>query len=506
MLGMIDWKGNRHALRPQPAQVPTVKGGRRGFAAARIDRLTSSFRPSYTSVDQEIFRDLAVLRGRSRELANNDPYVKKFLQLCKANVVGPTGIALQSQAKDTNGKLDKGATRQIEDAFARWSKRGVCDVTGKLSWTDVQELVIETVARDGECLVRQVRNYNGNVFRFALQILEADQLEVTYNEDLGNGSYVRMGIEFNVWGRPVAYHILTKHPGDMTLYAPSKAKRERLPADEIIHVYDPLRPGQSRGIPWLHAAILRLNMLGGYEEAELVAARTGASKMGFFVPNPEGAGEYQGEKDEMGNLIMEAEPGSFEVLPTGMDFKQWDPDHPSGNFGPFVKAALRGISSGIGVSYNGLANDLEGVNFSSIRSGVLEERDQWMMVQRWFIETLCEPVFEGWLDMAMLTKQVNLPFSKFEKFKEASWQGRRWQWVDPEKDMQANLLALQMGTKTVEDVIRETGRDPETVLEAVAKSLERLAALGLTDVIDFIYKQGMKNVNPKQDSDGNAAP
>lgn len=476
---------------------------KRMFAAAKIDRLTSDWKTTITSVDQEIFRDLTKLRARSRQLANDNDYVKKFLGLCKTNVVGPTGICLQSQAKDPNGKLDKAAIQLIEEAFSRWAKMGNCDVTGKLSWTDLQELVIETTARDGECLVRKVKNYP-NAFRFALQVLEADQLDVNLNKDLGNGSYIRMGIEFNPWGRPVAYHILTKHPGDLTLYAPGNQKYERVLASDVIHVFDPLRPGQSRGIPWMHAAMTRLNMLGGYEEAELVAARIGAAKMGFFTRQPDANGaNYEGDQDEWGNPIMEAEPGSFETLPVGMDFKTFDPTHPSGNFGPFIKSVLRGISSGLGVTYNGLANDLEGVNFSSIRAGVLEERDQWMMLQRWLIEAFCEPVFSDWLDMALLTQQLRLPYSKFEKFLAVTWQGRRWQWVDPEKDMQASLLALKMGIKSVEDVIRETGRDPNDVLEAIAKSKENLKKLGLTEIFDFIYNQGM---SPNADREKNSVP
>lgn len=474
---------------------------RRNYAAAKVDRLTWSWATSIMSSDQEILRSLENLRARSRELAKNNDYVKKYLTLLKTNVIGPTGMTLQVVSKDPNGRLDTGANQLIEDAFWRWGKKGICEVTGQLSFQKFQELCLESVARDGEILVRKVRNF-GNSFGFALQLIEADHLDIKRNDDLSNGAYIRMGVEFNEWRRPIAYHVLTRHPGDYLHGGQKIFDSERIPADEIIHLYDPVRPGQTRGVPWLHSAMLRLNMLGGYEEAELVAARLGACKMGFFTQAEDGSG-YEGERDDDGNLIEEAKPGMFHQLPVGVSFEQFNPDHPNTNFSNFSKAILRGIASGLNISYHSLASDLEGVNFSSIRSGSLEERDAYMLTQRWLSENLLEPIFEDWLKMAMLKGEVKLPFSKFDKFNSPIFMGRRWSWVDPEKDMQANLLAVQMGVKSVEDVIRETGRDPEDVLTAYAKTKERLESLNLPEIMKFIFKGVTPNDSPSANAGKN---
>lgn len=457
----------------------------RMFSAAQINRLTSGWAQSITSVDQDIFRSLRIMRARSRELSYNNHYVSKFLKLCKVNVVGSQGLKLQMRAKDPDGKLDKRANQIIEEAWQKWAKKGTCDVTGKLSWVDIQKLVIESVARDGEVLVRKVRNWK-NSFRFALQIIEADHLDETYNEDLGSGNYIRMGVEFDAWDRPVAYHILTKHPGDF-LQNGTQRNRERLPAEDIVHIFDSIRPRQSRGIPWMHAAMFKLNMLGGYEEAELVAARSEASKMGFFERTEDGE-SYEGDDEEEGEFITEAEPGTFSILPTGVKLTQWDPQHPAGNFGVFIKSALRGIASGLGCSYNSLANDLEGVNYSSLRHGNLEERDHWMIIQHWFSESLPDQIFPDWLQFAMLTGEVSLPFSKFDKFNSSTWMPRRWPWVDPLKESQANLISAGMGTKDLTDIIREQGQDPDELFERIQKTHETLKGLGLSSITDFIFK------------------
>ncbi len=118
--------------------------------------------------------------------------------------------------------------------------------------------------------------------------------------------------------------------------------------------------------------------------------------MGFYT-SPDGD-QYTGDdSDSAGNLVSDVEPGSFEQLPAGMGFESFDPQHPTTAFDAFVRAALRGASAGLNVSYHTLANDLERVNFSSIRSGVLEEREQWRVLQGWYVEQFCDRVFRRWL-------------------------------------------------------------------------------------------------------------
>lgn len=471
---------------PKP-QLPAKPQRRRNFDAAKVGRLTASMASVSYSSDSEIFRALKLLRARSRELANNNDYIKKFLQLCKTNVVGPNGIQLQNRATKANGDLDRKVNLAIELAWQDWGKIGNCDVTGKLSWKAFQRLFIETVARDGEVLVRKVKNYD-NKYRFALQILEADHLDENLNKDLGNGRMIRMGVEFDEWRRPVAYHLFKRQPFDYMPMAPVLGDiYERVPASEIIHAFDVFRPLQTRGIPWAHAAMLKLNMLGGYEEAELIAARLGASKGGFFERNEEGQ-TYTGEEtDPEGEYVTDAEPGVFNILPHGSKFVPYDPQHPSGNFGPFVKAALRGISSGLGVAYNGLANDLEGVNFSSIRSGTLEERDQWKTIQDWMIEQLPDQIFGEWLKMAMLSGELMLPFDKYEQYNAPKWQGRRWDWVDPLKDIKASGEEIKMLAKSIRQHIMEQGNDPDEVFADIAKEQEDLKALGLDKLLNAFF-------------------
>lgn len=440
----------------------------RSFAGANTGNLYNDWTTINQSINAEIRSSLKTLRARSRQLERDNDYAKKFLRMVKTNVVGKDGVLMQSQIMNNKGKPDNEARKKIENAFDRWKKKGNCDVTGNYSLRDIQKLVMGTMARDGEILIRKIYGFD-NEFNFALQLIEPDHLDEKHNDTLPNGNKIKLGVEFDQYSRPVAYWIYKTHPGDF-LFGSSFGDKTRIPAREMMHIFIPMRVSQARGVPWMHAALTRLNMLGAYEEAELVAARIGAAKGGFYE-NESGDGEYTGDSEEDGNPIQEVEPGHYEVLPKGMKFKAFDPQHPTTAFDAFEKAVLRGISSGLDVSYNYLANDLEGVNYSSIRAGVLDERDVWRDLQRFLIEHFLEPIFNSFLDYALLKQKINLPMD-FEKFSPVKWQPRGWHWVDPMKDIRAKQMAIDSGFETHSDVAAEQGKDYEENLIALAEEKE----------------------------------
>jgi lambda family phage portal protein len=450
---------------------------KRSFEAANTGRLFSDWLTQTKSADSDIRYALKAMRARSRDLCQNNDYTRRYLNLVSTNVIGPKGITLQVRARETNGALDQVANQQLEAAFAAWGQPGVCTVDGKLSWVDAQRVFIESVARDGEAFVLFVED-NANPFRFRLQFIDPDFIDQDKNEMLANGNQIRMGIEVDSTGRAIAYHVRVKDPNDYQVGA-SDMKTVRIPADRMIHAFRVDRIGQTRGTPWTATAMTRLKMLGGYEEAELVAARVSASKMGFFVS--ESGDEYQGDGNNVdGSLSMDVQPGQFAQLPAGVDFKAYDPQHPSTAFRDFEKAMLRGIASGLGVSYTSLANDLEAVSYSSIRQGLLEERDHWRLVQGWVVEHFCQPVYLRWLRQTLDAGVVNLPANKYFKFSATQWVPRGWQWVDPRNEAEAQIVAINNGLMTRTQALAERGLDIEDVMRERQAEEEIIAQFGVT--------------------------
>jgi len=227
------------------------------------------------------------------------------------------------------------------------------------------------------------------------------------------------------------------------------------------------------------AAIIDMNMSQGYREAELIAARVSACQMGVWEKPANATGKMKFDEKQDEKFLLDMEPGKFVEGPRGWVLKPLNPTHPGQNLPGFLKVIMRSIASGLDVSYNDFANDLEGVNFSSLRAGTLSERDGWKMDQSFYIEHFCKPVFAEWLSNFLVLGKTFLPLSKFDKFNKPFFMPRRWDWVDPLKDIKAHGEAINMKIAAPQEVIEAAGRDPEEVIEMIQEWQEMLKVAGI---------------------------
>lgn len=479
------WPFRKKEEAPKREKNITVKAQRNAWSASATDRLFSNWSTVSQPINQQLEGELRSLRARSRELAKNEPYLRRFFQLCRSNIVGPKGFVLRSEVMRTNGNQDELAQDAIEAGWKAWGKRGVCCALDRFSLIEMENLICDQLFRDGELILIQHTGPNENKFGISFRFVDPELMDVNHKEKLKSGHQVRMGIETNRIGKVAAYHF---HSTDSThdhFYQIGGRGYIRIPAEFVIHRFVTEYVDQLRGYPHGAAAMLRMRMLNGYEEAELVAARNAASTMGFIERGEDGGG-FEGEEDYDDEPMIEAEPGAFHYLENGSKLHDWKPDHPTTAYKEYVKGVLRGISSGLGVNYNTLANDLEGVNYSSLRGGVLEDREMWKAHQNWFIDQVMCDVFERWLRSALLMGALTLPrglplkSSNIERYRAHSFQGRRWAWVDPQKDMKANETAIQLGLRSRSSIIREMGDDPDQVWREIEREQDTLEKLGLT--------------------------
>jgi lambda family phage portal protein len=453
---------------------PTV--GRRGFKMAGKGRLTSSWsaRSSSADANQEIYGDHETLRQRAREQSINTSLLKRFYRLLRQNVVGPYGIRLQSKAVLRDGTPDRIVRRLIEKEWVKFTKKGSFDVTGRYSYVSFLWLWVETLARDGEVLVRLHRNWP-NKWGFAVQILEADRLDIHLNTMLTNGNRIRMGVELDGYERPVAYWLLRSHPGDV--YQTPEEKYERISADDLVHSFDNWRAHQARGFTWTHAAALDIHHLEEFRSATRIKAEQSAKITGFYEQNPEWLDPPEEGTDEEVSETVEA--GTARVLPYGLTYKQHQTASPGSDYAAFVKDNQRSSAGGLGPSYNRLANDLEGVNFSSLRSGELDERDFYKCAQEMAISDLLERIGPTWFDCAVLKGALKIAPRDMERCSEQAWQARGWDWVDPLKDAKAASESIANRTKSRSEYIRANGDDPEQIFDEIEAEEALLRKKGL---------------------------
>lgn len=481
----------------------------REYAAAAINRLTADWVSSVRSVDQDIKNGLVTIRERARDMAKNNDLARRFLNLCRVNIVGPNGFKLQmgvserievKEGDKTTFKTvhDAVANMKIEEAWEDWTRAEHCHVAGRLSFRGICEQLVTYEKRDGEAFLRMVPRKSSK-YGMQLQVIPPEAIDEKRNERLQNGNVVKMGIEMDSWRRPVAYWVKKINP-ELELYGVQQYANEyeRIPAWQVIQYFYQEYENQTRGISRMVQTMVRMKMLQGYEESAAVNARVSAGKMGFFTQLAESSETYEGDsRDTEGNIISSVEPGGFEQLPAGMDFKPWSPEYPHAQHEMFLKNTNKLASAGLNVAYASLTNDLAEANYGSNRVGLLDERSMWKLEQEAFKEVVLNRVFSEWL-LAALGKAIALPVEKYDKFNKPFFVGRRWDWIDPLKDMAAIALGLKLMITSHYQVIGEMGEDPEALLTDIKSFKELVEKYGLTYNIDSVGLSMPKDAQDKK--------
>lgn len=483
--GLLARMFGRAPAQPVAARVePQVKVGVRRFKAARPSRLIGGFGSIMAnSSRQEVRQDIRGLINHSRHAAQNVDHIKSFEMMVRRHVVGPRGVALDMAAKNIDGSDDTLGNAAVQDAWRKWGRRGNCTPCGKLTWWQVEKVAATMLAREGNYILRQWRGRDFGDFGFQVQPISIDLLCLDLMRGMANGTYIDGGVEFNVFHKPVAFYFWDGHPAEA--HSGRTGRRIRVPAGEIIHVFRAYETGQDLGTPESHTAVRRFNMLAKYEESALTAAHFGAAAMTFLEQtDPDGApAAAPDSEDGHHDIPTEIEAGAIMELPPGYSAKANPSNYPDANMPGFIKSMARGGAAGLGVSYAGLSSDMEGANFSSLKDGRGEERDEWRMFQRDLYDGLHGPVFEAWLPMAMLTGQVRIstggtiPVSRVDKFLEsATWRPRGWPSVNPKDDAVANEKDLENGLVAPSDIVAQRGDNFEDLVARRARDMATLKA------------------------------
>ncbi len=429
------------------------------------------------------------LRAKSRDLVRRNAWAAAGIEAFVANAIG-TGVKPQSMVQDQ-------ATREaIHSLWWDWCEEA--DAAGLTDFYGLQALATRAMLEGGEALIRlrYRRTEDGLPVALQIQVLEAEHLPNTMNRDLPSGNVIRAGIEFDRLGRRVAYHLYRSHPND-GLLAPMSSRggfdAVRVDASEVIHLFRPLRPGQIRGEPWLTRALVKLNELDQYDDAELVRKKTAAMFAGFITRMaPEDNLMGESAADANGVAMAGMEPGTLQILEPGEDIKFSAPADVGSSYAEFMRQQFRAVAAAMGITYEMLTGDLTQVNYSSIRAGLLEFRRRCEALQHGVIvHQLCRPVWRAWMDQAVLEGTLVLPGYRKAKrqYQSAKWIPQGWKWVDPQKEYNAMKLAIRAGLMSRSEAISGNGYDAEDVDREIAADNARADALGLVFDSDARHDQ-----------------
>jgi lambda family phage portal protein len=439
--------------------------GLRGYDAGKKSKSTDGWVTiGGESSNGVIKRNIEVLVSRSRDLERNNPYATKAVSVIANNVVG-TGIR-PSIPKDTINQAQ-------EKKLMGWWRSNVettkIDFNGQFGFYGLTWLAWRAAVESGNSFLRRVWDPE-SAMGFEVQLLEFDFLDLSKDgQQLDTGNFIILGIEFNRRGKRVAYWMFDKHPGETLPLRNDNLLSKRVPAEDIIHLYEVLRPGQVIGVPRGVAAFLTLKDLDNYEDAQLKRQVIAACFSVFIRKNA--AGDYERAKDN--TLIDKLEPGLIQELQPGEEISFASPPGTEG-YEPYTRSQIRKVACAYLVTYESISGDLSNVNFSSYRAGWIEAHKQVQKDQAFtVVGMLCQP-FWGWFMQAARLKGYN-----GDMLFAANWTPPRREMIDPLKEIEGLVAGVRAGIYSRSDVIRQLGNDEEKVFDEIMKEQEEADKAGM---------------------------
>lgn len=425
---------------------------------------------------------LQTLRNRARAATRNDPWAFAANDRLVSNTIG-TGITPMPMVKDKNLRAE------INALWNDWTIEA--DADGLLDYYGLQALVSRIVYEAGECFVRlrPRRPEDGLAVPLQLQVLEPEFVPYTKTERAANGNVIRAGIEFDGIGRRVAYWMYRFHPGDGSVEAYNELVR--VPAEQVIHVFEPLRGGQLRGTPSAAPVLLRLHNLDAFDDAVLFRQEVANLFAGFLRRPSTEAGQGTDpitgapvKTDHDGFTPMVGlEPGTMQELLPGEEVEFSTPPSAGETYPDYMRQQLLAAAAGHGLPYEVLTGDLREVNDRVIRV-VLQEFRRRIEQRQYavYVHQLCRPTRAAFMDMAVLAGVIDLPdyHRRRREYLRTRWVPQGWKYIHPLQDVQAQRQAVRAGFKSRDAVILETdGYDPEVVDDEIVASNTRADDLGL---------------------------
>ncbi len=444
--------------------------------AGKFGRILRSWVPSRTHINTIAAADGPLTLARARDLARDTA-------LAASAVRGWAGAVAGCGIKPSPLVDDAAVKAEMLRLWRDWTDES--DADGLTDFYGQQALAARELFLAGECFVRfrPRRMSDGLTVPLQLQFVPSEMLPVEKTESAANGNEIRCGVEFDTIGRRVAYHFLRRHPGDQTLNwrLQSPDMYTRVPAEEVVHMIVPQEAGQIRGLSALAPAVVRLRQLDEYMHAQIERQKVAALFAGFVIqadqevlPNQEDQGD--------GTSVAPLQPATMQVLGPGEDVRFAEPPGPGADFEPFSYRATLDLSAALGVPYSTVTGDLRQASYGSQRAGMLDFRRTVEQVQHQvMVFQLCRPVWNRWLDAAVLSGALTLPSYEADPrpWRACKWITPRWDWIDPKKDLEAEALAVANGFKSRSDVVEASGYDVEETDKRIADDQDRERELGL---------------------------
>ncbi len=466
----------------------------RAYEAGEVNRFNGNWLPVNEDTENSDKTQRDIVKARARYLEKNSDIAVAAVGSIVRNVVG-TGI--KPQARTGDEKIN----RQIEALWGEWCEANNCDISGQQNFAELQAMLLRRKIYDGEILVKKVFTH-GRRFPMQLQVIKSDLLTQYMLYAPKTNHVIRSGIELSEHLKPLAYWIDKKTPDGYIAYDPV-----RIPADQIIHLWTRQQPDQVRGMSDLAPMIKRIKDMQDYLDAETLAAKIAACFSVFITQDgiSTQVGRIGQTHDPENKQLQSIRPGMIKYLSPGEKVETANPSRSITSAKDYVNLQSRLAGAGLGLSYELMTRDFNQSSFSAARQGALEDRKTFEPIQIFMSSHLCNPIYREWLDSCVMAGLLVIPdyFKNRGKYQTVEWVAPGWSWIDPVKEVNADILAIQNGGKTLAQWCAERGYDWREQLDQMALEKKTAEELGLVlSVHTPISVQAAESNHEKEDENG----
>ena len=454
------------------------------YDAGGNGRRMVGWNPPKTSPNTAIAQ-LEKIRERARDSSRNDWATTALVQKWTTTLVG---IGITPRWKQVKAKARNKAVVQL---FKDWSD--VADADGVLDYFGLTSLAVRTWFDGGECFARRRPRFPdaGYPVPFQVQLLEGDMvplLDATNRPGLPINNVIRSGIEFDRRGQRVAYWVYKQHPGD-NLLSYNGDELVRVAASDMIHMFEPKRPGQIRGISETAPILARLRNVADYEDATLERQKIANLFVAFLKHTVPAFDPNAGAVDPITNLPLEPEgsvvgstdiagmqPGLFQELGEGEEVQFSNPPEAGTTYSDYIRTTQLGTAAGGGMPYEFMSGDILNISDRALRIVVnefrrLAEQRQWQVL----IPMFCQRIINWFADAAAVMDLISV--RELDSVRRVEHSPHGWPLIHPTQDIEGQVAAVNAGFRSQSSVIAAAGDDPEQVAEEQQADDQRMKRL-----------------------------
>jgi len=460
------------------ALFPSSSASSGAYRGTRTGKHNEQWEVYDETADQELrYEQLETLRFRSRQLTKDNPIAEGTVICFEEMVVGDGPFPLAKIPK--NNGLQFAAQQVLE----KWGR--ACDVTGDMSFNQIMRDIVAHCCINGDVLITLPMMETRQGIKTVVQLIEADRISTPSGFD---SKPVRHGVQYSAAGEIDGYWVRKigmsnddhqygsfSNPGPSSYTFYPRMKAGRLSAWLFKRPSAINRAGQSRQIPLLSTAIHILKQMEDLLDATVVGERVAACMMAAITSSDvEGIVDamtrdpYDGDRleDKYGMKYSKMQPGTFLPLRSGEDVKMLSPTRNGQEVVNTLMKLSVDLSMKVRIPYPILFMDLKGTSFSSYRAGILEARKMLAGWRKQLTEKVVDPILGTIMQEALVRDLLFVP-SEQQMARliapKVGWPA--WGYVDPTKEVQAELSAISGGLTSPQRVVREHGMDSFEILE-----------------------------------------